>query len=195
LLLITLWLARRTLPNVPNAGSILVSVLTIASLYFFNRDDALDNWAIYFFGAYGLGALIHWTVREKRGMGWLALIVAIAAGALAVDFRLRIAVALVTAIALGIARYTGFIKKWPQSRSVAWLGKISYSIFLVHYPICLVVNAMFERFVPHAPTFQAMGMVLAWGTSIAGGAFFFKFVECRAQLLLANGNQVLRTPA
>lgn len=193
LLVISLWLARSAFPSVMNAERILVSAVTIVSLYYFNRDDAFDNWGVYFFGAYGLGALTHWAVQRKECANWSALILALAAGALIIDYRLRVAVALSTAVTLGIARYFGIMKSWPHSKLITWLGKISYSVFLAHYPICLVVNALFERFVPHSPDLQATGMVVAWVASIAGGAVFYRLVESRAQFLLANRKPSLKT--
>lgn len=186
LLLITLWIARRALPQTPLAGRVLVTALMLASLFYFNRDDSLDNWAIYFFGAYGFGATVYWNVQRGKAPAWLGLIVALAVAALVIDFRLRIAVALCVAIALGLARYSGFIESWPRSKFIAWLGQISYSVFLVHYPICLMVNTLFERFVPHTPAIQLFGMVVAWIASVGVGALFFQQVECRAQRLLAR---------
>ena len=58
-----------------------------------------------------------------------------------------------------------------------WLGKNSYSIFLVHFPVCLVVNAVFTRFVPVDAEWQAVGTLVAWAASLAGGAMFFLWVE------------------
>ena len=186
LLLLTLWVARRAFPQTPLAGRVLVTALMLASLFYFNRDGGLDNWAIYFFGSYGLGATVYWNVQRGNAPAWLALIVALVVAALLIDFRLRIAVALCVAIALGLARYSGFIESWPRSKFVAWLGQISYSVFLVHYPICLMVNTLFERFVPHTPAIQLFGMVVAWIASVGIGALFYRHVEYRAQRLLAK---------
>jgi len=185
-LLIILWIAHRALPRTPAAGRILVVVLLIASLFYFNRNDDWDNWAIYFFGAFGLGATVYWNVRRREAPAWLGLVVMLAITALMVDFRSRIAVALCVALALGIARYSGVIETWPKSRLIAWFGQISYSVFLVHFPVCLVTNTVFERFVTHAPAVQLVGMAIAWLASIAVGALFYKQVECRAQALLAR---------
>jgi len=77
LLLITLWLARRMLPAHQNAGRWLFALLAIASLFYFNRDDSWDNWAIYFAGAYGLGAIVQWTVRRGTVPVWLTVVVAL----------------------------------------------------------------------------------------------------------------------
>ena len=186
LLLGLLWLARRGSRYPRWIGYVLVAAMLFASLFYFNRNDGLDNWAIYFFGSYGMGALTYWTVRRDAAPRWLALIAALVIAALLIDFRSRIAVALIVAIALGLARYSGFIESWPKSRIIAWLGQISYSVFLVHYPICLVINGLFERFVPHTPEIQFAGMCLAWLASIGGGALFHSQIECRAQWLLAR---------
>lgn len=187
LLLMTLWLARRAMPSKVIAGQVLIVALVLASLFYFNRDDGWDNWAVYFFGAYGLGALVHWNVRRREvPAAWLGLIIALAVAALMIDYRSRIAVALIIAIALGIGRYTGLIESWPKSKTIAWLGKISYSVFLVHFPICLVINGLFERFAPHTPGIQFAGIVIAWLTSTGGGAIFYYQIECRAQSLLAH---------
>ena len=186
LLLVSLWLAARALPGSPTAGRVLVIALTLASLYYFNRDAGWDNWAIYFFGAYGLGAVTYWGVRRNTVSPWLLLIAALAIASLLLDYRTRIAVALVVGTALGFARHTGRIESWPQSKTFAWLGQISYAVFLVHYPICLVINTLFESFAPHEPIIQLGGIAVAWFTSIAGGALFYYQVECRAQRLLSG---------
>jgi len=155
----------------------LVSVLTLASLYHFNLDSAWDDWALYFFGAYGLGALAYWASRQQSG-AWLAIILFIGIGALAVDFRVRIAAALLTALLLGCAgRWGGAGLGWIESRPLAFLGRISYSLFLVHYPVCLVINAAFARYVGDAPLPNAFGLFLAWGGSIVAAALFHRHVE------------------
>ncbi len=186
LLLATLWVASRCGKHGRSVGIALVGLLLVASLFHFNRDAAWDSWAIYFFGSYGLGALVFWSIRRNKASPWLLLIIGLAVIALAIDFRLRIAVALTVALALGAATYTGLMARWPESKTLAWLGKISYAVFLTHYPVCLVINAIFERFLPHDPAIQLAGMVIAWLSSIAFGAIFYKHVESHAQRLLTK---------
>lgn len=181
LLLFTLWVARRISPDSQNPGCILAAFLIVVSLFWFNRNDNLDDWTIYFFGAYGLGALVYWTIQRHTASIWLGLAGVLAIAALVIDFRSRIAVALAVAVVLGLGRYTGFIETWPQSRLVGWFGRISYSLFLVHFPVCLLVNGLFERFAPHTPEIQLGGMFAAWIASIAAGAVFYRQVECRFQ--------------
>ncbi len=181
LLLIVLWLARQIFPAARNAGLVCVIALIAVSLFHFNRNPAWDNWAIYFFGAYGSGAIAYWGTRRNHVAWWALLIVAMAATALVIDFRSRILVALIVAVALGLSRSFGFIASWPQTRLLGWLGQISYSVFLVHFPVCLIINAVFERFPPHTPGIELAGILTAWFASIGAGAVMHRYVERRSQ--------------
>ena len=170
---------RRVLPWLMPA---VMTVAAAASLLYFNLDADWDIWAPYFFGSYGLGVLAWWAsdpARRPRTVALLLLMMALPALlALALDFRSRIAVALAVACALvlfGRART-------PAVPSGLWglagrMGKISYAVFLVHFPVCLVVNAAFTRFVPADMHLQAAGTLLAWGLSLLAGAAFYRWVE------------------
>jgi peptidoglycan/LPS O-acetylase OafA/YrhL len=107
---------------------------------------------------------------------------AVGVAALTMDFRLRIAVALVTALVLAISRRGGWLEHWPGGRVTAYFGKISYSVFLVHFPVCLVVNALVFHFAPGQPVLNALGMLLAWVASNVAGAVFHRYVEAASPL-------------
>jgi hypothetical protein len=47
----------------------------------------------------------------------------------------------------------------------------------VHFPVSLLVNALFISYVPLEPEWQALGMLTAWGASLAAGAAFYRWVE------------------
>jgi peptidoglycan/LPS O-acetylase OafA/YrhL len=159
----------------------LVLLGVTVSLLYFNRDPGWDAWAPYFFGSYGLGALACWIADRRRRpslvVGLLFVIVAVTLVALAIDFRSRIAVALLTALALATLSRYGLMHLGQRIPCAAFLGKISYSVFLVHFPVCLIVNAAFTRFASAAPWAQAIGMAIAWGASVAAGAAFHRWVE------------------
>lgn len=160
---------------------LVVAVGITLSLLHFNVDAGWDNWAPYFFGSYGLGLMAWWASDPQRKPGAVTLIVLAALlpalVALVLEFRSRIALALVVACVLLVA---GRIKTSSTGR--AWqaingLGKISYGIFLIHFPVCLLVNAAFTRFVPADPAWQALGMLVAWSSSVLAGALFYRWVE------------------
>jgi peptidoglycan/LPS O-acetylase OafA/YrhL len=177
-----LWLCGRLSGGVSRLwlAPVVVAVAVISSLFYFNRDADWDVWAPYFFGSYGLGMLAWWAsdpVRRPRAVVLLFLMMVVPALlALTLDFRSRIAVALSVACALMLLGRVQ-VRSGAGWAVANWLGKNSYSIFLVHFPVCLIVNAAFTRFVPAEAELQAIGTVLAWAASIAGGAAFFRWVE------------------
>ena len=182
-LLVLLLAAVRAVPGLaPVQRVLLVRVLvvvgTAASLLAFNRQSGLDMWALYFMGAYGLGVMAFWAVRSSRAALWLAGIAVLGALALALDFRARILVALVTALGLVWALRRPL--NLPTGPAVAWLqrlGQMSYSVFLVHFPVCLLVNALVHQVWPTAVWANALGMLAAFGLSLAAGRQLYRAVE------------------
>jgi peptidoglycan/LPS O-acetylase OafA/YrhL len=161
-------------------GLVLVAGLAAGSLFRFNIDPEWDRWATYFFGAYALGVFSFWA-NQLGGGRWRGLFMAVMAGltvlALVLDFRERIALALAVALLLGVAQGRGWLYRWPRSRLLAWLSRISYSVFLLNFPVSLVVNALFTRFMPANVWVQSAGVLLAWGACLGAGALFHRWVE------------------
>lgn len=152
-----------------------------ASLCYFNLDAGWDDWAPYFFGSYGLGVMAWWAgdrSRKGRAVALLAIlaVLPVLAG-LVLEFRDRVALALAVACALCLF---GRLRTGPDgtvAAAVSGLGRISYAIFLVHFPVCLVINAAFARFVPAEPAWQLLGVLAAWTASLMAGAAFYRCVE------------------
>lgn len=188
-----LWLGGRIAGNrpMPWLMPLLVTLGVSISLLYFNRDAEFDVWAPYFFGSYGLGILAWWASDPRRPFiatfSLLLMMVVPAVLALELDFRIRIAVASVVACFLclyGRTRLSTYASSgWSL---INYLGKISYSIFLVHFPVCLVVNAAFTRFVPDDAYLQGAGVVWAWAASVAAGAVFHHWVEAPLGRFLAG---------
>ncbi len=188
-----LWLGGRIAGNrpMPWLMPLLVTLGVSISLLYFNRDAEFDVWAPYFFGSYGLGILAWWASDSRRPFiatfSLLLMMVVPAVLALELDFRIRIAVASVVACFLclyGRTRLSTYASSgWSL---INYLGKISYSIFLVHFPVCLVVNAAFTRFVPDDAYLQGAGVVWAWAASVASGAVFHHWVEAPLGRFLAG---------
>ncbi len=178
LMTLLLWLGRRRLWAV-----LLVLGLMLASLFFFNRDADWDNWALYFFGAYGMGALAYW-IGSSRHPGKLIGLLALAGLlALVLDFRGRIALALVVALLLALLQWRDHTSRLqavmpaPLSRAVGLLGQSSYALFLVHFPVLMLGNALFARLQPGGSV-AAMGVLLAsWGLSLGLALLFERWVE------------------
>lgn len=181
LMVALIWLPKATgAAGHGRLAMLLVAGLAMASLLHFNRIPAWDDWAVYFFGAYAMGALAFWAAESRHSYRWVALIAAAVAVALLLDFRSRIAVALLAAVLLGLTLQARQQAPAPAARLLAFLGDISYSVFLVHYPVCLVFNAVFGRLALDEPDLNALGLLLAWGASILAGALFHRRIELPA---------------
>ena len=183
---VLLWAGVRALPGawaqrhgVALARGVIVAGIA-ASLWFFNRIAELDMWALYFFGAYGLGMFAYWAVQAPRAHMWLAAMALLGGAALALDFRGRVAVALVTALSLVLALRSERVRLWSGAAPFAplvRLGQMSYSVFLVHFAVCLLVNAVVGHLWPDAPVINALGMLLAFVLSLAAGRLLYLRVE------------------
>jgi peptidoglycan/LPS O-acetylase OafA/YrhL len=177
-----LWLSSRlSEPAVRRLVPALVAGGAAASLMYFNRLPEWDAWAPYFFGSYALGVMSWWASDVRRGRRARLLLVGsmllLVVPALAIDFRSRIAIALVTALAVVSMRLAGPTLSDRRFAPVDFMARISYAVFLIHFPVCLIVNALFARFAPAQPEIQAAGMLLAWAASIAAGAAFHRWIE------------------
>ncbi|TFW26539.1 acyltransferase [Duganella callida] len=183
MMVLMLWLGGLAVGKrvVPWLMPFVVTLGVAVSLLYFNLESDWDNWGLYFFGSYGLGIMAWWASDRRLDSGtvlWLLTMVALPAlSGLLLEFRSRIALAVIVACALFLF---GRIKTTSQGRGwtvVNELGRISYSVFLIHFPVCLLVNAAFTRFVPPEPELQAFGMLVAWGASLAAGVVFCNWVE------------------
>lgn len=173
------WL-QRWWPWAATAAQVLVVAGVAASLYGFNRDADWDVWALYFFGAYGLGMMAFWAVRaEKRStaLSWCLLMAALVFSALELQWRDRIALAGVTALLLVVAMRWQGARQWQGVAPLRWLGQISYSVFLIHFSVCLLVNAVETYFWPDSMLAAMLGMVLAFALSVAAGYLLYRKIE------------------
>jgi peptidoglycan/LPS O-acetylase OafA/YrhL len=186
-LLLLLAVALRGLPGdtarrAATATGVVVT-LVLLSLLWWNLDSSWDAYAPYFIGSYGLGVLARW-VRGRRGgrepatLG-LALLVGLA---LVVEWRSRIALAGATALLLCLAPEPAAFKQAPAKlwrALVAYLARVSYPVFLLHYPVILVTGAVVGSLWPESPEMNALGMLAAWGLSLVAGTAMHRAVEGR----------------
>jgi peptidoglycan/LPS O-acetylase OafA/YrhL len=185
-MVLLLWFSRRVTAALPHLGELWVlpvSALAVAGLFYFGRDPAWDNWAVYFFGSYGMGALAWWASSRGRSAAWMLVMACVVVLALVVDFRHRVALALGVALILGVTRRTGVADHWRLNAPTAFLGEISYSVFLVHFPISLLCNALFSWLRLESALAGSVGLLLTWALAVLGGALFHRLVEAPASAL------------
>jgi len=149
-----------------------VAALALASLTVFNRIDALDVWAIYFFAAYGLGVLTAWARVSRRCAGLAAVLGLLMLAAAVFDDRPRLALTALTAAGLWWAARPAPAAASPAGPS-AWLARASdasYALFLIHYAVIVAATALWLRWGPGG-TAAAWAMLLGcWSAAVAAGA-------------------------
>jgi peptidoglycan/LPS O-acetylase OafA/YrhL len=174
-------------PGLPDQPGVwLVSMLALLSLLLFNRQPGLDTTALYFFASYALGMLAFWIAAVSSASArarWMFCVGAICALALALDFRGRMALATVIALLLiwfqtgsqaGNSRDGRLRQRWLEQ-----IGRMSYSIFLIHFPVCILVNAVVSHFWPMQLVANALGLLAAFALSLLAGALLYRGVEAR----------------
>ena len=158
--------------------------LTLLSLMRWNLNTDLDLYGLYFFGSYGLGWLA-WRTRQSRipPKGWAGLL-SLGLLALWVDPRLRVMTAWAVAMLLAAAP-----QAWLQPqlvtgrlrRAVSRLASVSYSVFVIHYAVSLVVSAFVTHWWAQSLAWNALGMLLALGLSVLAGAVLHRWIEQKSQ--------------
>jgi peptidoglycan/LPS O-acetylase OafA/YrhL len=168
----------------PRFHLVLCALLAAASLFWFNRDPDLDIWAVYFFGSYAFGVLAECIARQTRRAPWVLALTALIAASLVVEYRPRILVAGLTALAL--ASLGDNAPAWLAPRPVRFLARISYGVFLIHYPVYLCVGMLVARLAPASVEANVVGLFAAWALSLAAGTLLEKAGAIRPSPARAN---------
>jgi peptidoglycan/LPS O-acetylase OafA/YrhL len=177
------WLGGKA-TNSKKAILIIITLTAAASLFWFNRHDQYDNWAIYFFGAYGMGAIAYYAGQREHSNAWLWLNISIAMTAILIDFRLRILIAALTALALFSTRNLHIKDHLKQQKFIHYLGSISYALFLVHFSVLMLANAAFSWLNLTNPILACIFMLLTWAASLMLADLFHRKVENPTTLYL-----------
>lgn len=156
--------------------SVGIALLCVASMWQFNRVDDLDIWAIYFFAAYGLGVLAAWAKRSafETRVFWMTALLAV--GALWLEYRTRLSLALITAIWL-VIKPKGMVHWTPIKRVVHRFSNSAYVLFLTHFGIIVIVSALWTIHPSTSPAVALTTIGCAWLCCVALGVLLHEKVE------------------
>lgn len=190
-----LWLRDRLGKGKTDFVALIGWPLAILSLFHFNLDPAWDSWWLYFFPYFFLGIVVH---RALRGGAaalefWLYVLLMIAA--VFYEWRWRLLIAAAVGLLLFLAEKQGFGAHWPRNRILARLGQISYSLFLVHFPVLVLVSAIWARLGWTSPGAAVLGLGAAFAASLAAAVAFHRWVETPAGRLTRERSTAARQPA
>lgn len=159
---------------------LLVLAILGASLFVFNRDAGLDDWGIYFFGAYGLGVMAARARRGTLGAVFFGIALVVATLAFWVEPRARLALALATALVLAMAADT-LTPSSGRGSLRARLADSSYELFLVHFALVVLASAAWSLLGLEGPVAATLTFVTVWAASVVSGLLLHEAVEVPLQ--------------
>ncbi len=146
----------------------LLTAVTVASLLMFNRDADLDRYGIFFFGSYGLGMLAAWAVAQRREMDAALLAAGLVGIALTLQYRERLWVTLATVAFLLVAPRVKALPSWFDGKAGQFFQQSSYALFLVHYPLSILLFAVIDQMFLMGTAQNLTALVVCWATFMAG---------------------------
>ena len=157
----------------------LPMLVAILSLFLWNGAVAHETYATYFFGIVFLGTLAGLAVAGRIQPVIFWAYVAAVAIAVVVQRRPHPAVALIAGVAIYL-----LARRQPSAASRAdslpllgWLGKISYSLFLIHYPTIWAVTSVARGIGGDAATASWPSLVAAVAASLVAAVLLHRLVE------------------
>lgn len=165
----------------------LMAVLGVGSLAAFVADPPhlgvtlLPYWC-YFVGGY----LCYVAGIQRRHRGLAYGFVALFALAMLALTSLALLAGLSAMAAILFAANRGRLAAWTLGRPVQYLGRVSYSLYLIHMPVIGVVTALGMRLTGPSPAAHAGWVVAAGVVSIVASDALYRLVEVPAMRAAAK---------
>jgi len=186
----------------PTIFTLLGWGMAAIALFYFNRDHRWDVWFIYFFAHFYLGVVVYQSLSDPRKhyLFWLYVFMVLAAivvdclyvvhieqRALQLrDIRWRLVTTLVSGVILFVGGRLGFMDTWPKSRVLDYLGRTSYSLFLIHFPVLVAVATVWTWLDWRNPWQALAGLGFAYLLSLIVADVFYRLVESPSARLSRN---------
>jgi len=155
----------------------LPMLVALLSLFLWNGAVTHETYATYFFGIVFLGTLAGLAVAGRISPAFFWAYVAAVAVAVVVQSRPHPAVALVAGVSIYL------LARWQPSAPshddplLGWLGRISYALFLVHYPTIWAVTSVARGVGGDAAAASWPSLLAAVATSLVAAVLLHRLVE------------------
>ncbi|WP_157605340.1 acyltransferase family protein [Schlesneria paludicola] len=169
-------------PRPSAAGLMLVfAPVALISLFHWRSMESTDVWVTHFLWMFFLGMTTWWSLEKTLPRPVFAATVGVALVELYFDaeWRYENTVALATALSIFVAGRRDKLGVWLNWPWLQHIGKISYSLYLIHFPVCHLLMATGWNWYGNDPTsVQAMMvMAAAFFASLVAGHLLYVLVE------------------
>ncbi|MGQ0634903.1 MAG: acyltransferase family protein [Planctomycetaceae bacterium] len=181
----------------------LFAPLAIASLFVWNLTDAAvpwyhpgrDHWITHFLCMFFLG-FAGWWALDGRVPAWAFwTYAALLAMRLCWYWSLDLSIALVAAVSIYLLGRAGRLTTALDYRWLQYLGRISYSLYLVHFPVAHVVTTLGHEHMTLNKTLTPLAasswLLAALAASVVAAHLMYTFVEAPSVRL---GARLKRAP-
>jgi peptidoglycan/LPS O-acetylase OafA/YrhL len=138
----------------------------LASLFSFSLDSENTDWVTHFFAFFFLGAMVWWTLEGRMPKLAFWLLVAAILVRQRMSPTLDMTVALVIGVSIYVLIRSGQSNRWLQYGWLQRLGTISYSLYLIHYPISWIITTLGYELTGDAALPAAGWLLLSLAASI-----------------------------
>jgi peptidoglycan/LPS O-acetylase OafA/YrhL len=98
---------------------------------------------------------------------------------LTIEWRSRIAVSTLIALLLAVRGAHRTTKPGALTDTIAFLSRISFPLFVLHYPVLMLVGSLVKIGWGDAALPSAIGLVVAWGLAMAAAHGLACWLEAR----------------
>ena len=175
-------------PNSASTSSLIAvfAPVMLASLFTFTYLEQLDNWFLRYYCLFCLGACLS---ASRCGMipKWIAWIaIGLFAIRVGIEYQRSVFSGLVVGGLILFADARGGLSTWLMSRMWQYLGKISYSLYLIHYPVVHLIMHFGKQLSGDNVPMIYVWMTVSLFASIAVGAVLYRVVEAPSIALASS---------
>ncbi len=170
----------------------LVGGLGLLSLVERIGDVAAPPWLLPFWFYFAAGIFCYWHLRGQLGAVEFWAFVGALAVVACCDRDGRTAVGLATVLIFYAAGRAGRLTTWLGQSGFSYLGRISYSLYLIHLPVLLVVMRAGYKLTGENQLAAVGWFVLALLASLVAAHLLWKYVEMPSSRLAKRVKHGLR---
>lgn len=163
----------------PSSAILLLvfSPLAVWSLFVAVYQSHSDMWIWHFYCHIFFGILIGLMLKKAVHPVWFWLYVAAAGLRVTLDYDDNLAASFVAGGTIGLSSHLGVLQTWLRQGVFQYLGRISYSLFLIHYPVSWLIGRLGYWFTGEQPQWAAFWLVLSLAASIPAAHSLHRWVE------------------